>query len=710
MSPLFKQNKLTKKVFIENINNLPWYSIVLAIITFLIIAFVCLYFNMPERVNWKIGDKAEKTIISNKYISYKDVETEKYLRTQTQENTIGYVLKENTLSEITTNIHLLFNIIREFRNISQPTEQDINKLRLKINPYISDKLSNSSLYGLLTATEKELIIIENLSVETNTYILEKDLKEDTIYIHNAYKNATEYISKNTSDDKIKNICNDILKNTLKPNYLYSEEETKKLIQQKFSEIPDIYRTIEPGDVLISKGENITESKINLLKKAGMYKTNYSFINETTGIILLLLFSFIYVFTFLKRFNIILNNFQSALLLCIILSVCSLGFFATGTMLFNSYDNYKIAYVAIMWIIVSVMLIYNLLSKYLSIFILTFLSVMIGFCLGKDIRIVAISLLVGLCAIWAVSIIKARVELINVFILLAIITVIQIIIIGIISNDPFNKIIYEQVKYAIFTIPMSVLIFFILSGILEKTFHLTTDMRLVELTNADNPLLKNMLLKAPGTYTHSISVSYIAEACAESINANVLLAKAGSYFHDIGKINNPEYFIENQYSENLHNDITPQLSGMVIRAHVKIGVEYAIKFKLPEKVINIIKEHHGTSLVSYFYNKFSENNNSLINVESQFRYEGPRPQTKESAIVMIADSVEAASRSLQSPTPNKIETLVNSIVSGKLNDGQFSECPLTFSDISKIKLTCVKCLLHVLHSRIEYPATTSNKQN
>ncbi len=148
--------------------------------------------------------------------------------------------------------------------------------------------------------------------------------------------------------------------------------------------------------------------------------------------------------------------------------------------------------------------------------------------------------------------------------------------------------------------------------------------------------------------------------------------------------------------------------MVIRSHVKLGAVYAKKYKLPTKVINLIKEHHGTGLVSFFYQQFNDNNTDIVNVESQFRYEGPKPRSKEAAIIMIADSVEAASRSLKSPTPNKIETMVNSIVSGKLGDGQFNDCPLTLADISKIKLVCIKSLMHTLHKRIEYPQSINSK--
>lgn len=710
MSSLFKKtdkNSNFKDIFKNSFSTISWYMVLTAVLTFLILVFVCMYFSWPESLNYEIGQKSKSNIVSKKYISFRDIDTESYLKKQIADNSVGYVLQENTLSEITSDIHTIFTIIREERLLGLKSYQDIDTLKYKISPYISDKISGTTLYYLLTISETDLYKAENLSVETNTFILEKNLAEDVVSMRKSYFAAQNYINSKTQNKEIIFICQDIFKNTVKPNLVYSVTETEKIKKENLAKIPEIYRTLEPGDIILSKGEIITPEKERLLAKCGFIKTNSVFYKEMCGIVLLIIFSFLYVFTFLRKYNIFISNFQNILLLSVIISVCSLGFVATGTVFWGEIDNYRLGYIAVMWVVVTVMLIYNLVSKYLSLFILTFLSVLCGLLLGKDIRIVAVSLLIGLVAIWAVSKIKARIELINTYLIILVITVIQIFTVGLINNDSFEIIFYEHIKFGVFSIPTSVLIFFIISGILERLFNLTTDMRLMELTSADNALLKNLLLKAPGTYTHSISVSYIAEACAETIGANVLLTKAGAYFHDIGKINNPEYFIENQYSENIHNEITPQLSVMVIRSHVKLGGEYAKKYKIPTKIIDIIKQHHGTSLVSYFYHKFSDNNTSLINVESQFRYEGPKPQSKEAAIIMIADSVEAASRSMQGPTPNKIETLVNSIVSGKLSDGQFSECPLTFSDISKIKLSCVKSLLHILHSRIEYPAGNTN---
>ena len=689
--------------------NIVWYNVLISIITLVIVAFVCIYFHSPNTVEWKIGDIATKTIIASSPVSYEDTKTEQLIKEEIIDNTIGYQENPSLLIQIISNIKLLFNTIISNRSNPNITQKEVDNLKLAIGPYISGKLSDDSLLILLTIDDKILYQIENDVLDIENDILRKNLKDNTFYINKAYKEAGELLEKKYPKSKYNDLTLEIIKNTLKPNLIYSEEKTAELRRAQEDKFPKIYRTIAPGEVIVSKGETISEYSLEVLKQAGFYKNKLTFFENSIGIICLILFGYVYIIIFLKKFNLIIYDYHKSLLFGIILVFSMSGFWIMGSILMNSFDNYRLGYIAIMWIIASAMLVYNLLSRYLAFFILAFLSIIIGYSLGNDFRIITLSIITGMCALWAVSKIKARTDLIIIFIILALVTIVQVFIFGLIYNENFHIILNDSVKFAVFTIPSASLVYYIFSGILERFFDITTDMRLLELSNSNSPLLKNLAIKAPGTYIHSIAVSYIAEACAEAINANVLLTRVGAYYHDIGKINNPQYFIENQYNVNIHDAISPQLSVMVIRSHVKLGIEYAKKYKLPKKVIDLIKEHHGTGLVSYFYQQFNDNNTDLVSVESQFRYEGPKPQSKEAAIIMIADSVEAASRSLKSPTPNKIETLVNSIVSGKLGDGQFNECQLTLADISKIKLICIKSLIHTLHKRLEYPQKQNEKE-
>jgi len=244
---------------------------------------------------------------------------------------------------------------------------------------------------------------------------------------------------------------------------------------------------------------------------------------------------------------------------------------------------------------------------------------------------------------------------------------------------------------------------IVSGIFpvfEYVFNISTDMKLLEIGNLNNPLLKELAIKTPGTYHHSIVVSSLAEAAASAIGANSLLAKVGSYYHDIGKIKKPIYFVENQADGiNPHDKLKPSMSALIIMNHVKYGVEIAKKYKLSSSIIDIIQEHHGTTLIKYFYNKAKEA--GLNPKEEDFRYPGPKPQTKEAGIIMIADEVEAASKTLSNPTSKHLEEYVRKIVRDIFLDGQLDECELTLKDLNSITDSFINVLVGIFHHRIEY---------
>ncbi len=242
--------------------------------------------------------------------------------------------------------------------------------------------------------------------------------------------------------------------------------------------------------------------------------------------------------------------------------------------------------------------------------------------------------------------------------------------------------------------------------LEGWFGIETDISLLELSDANHPLLKQLVQRAPGTYNHSINVASIAESAAESIGANGLLCRVGAYYHDIGKMRKPEYFIENQSGDNKHDLLVPSMSTLVIIAHVKEGSEMARKHHLPQRIVDMIEQHHGTTLIEYFYRQAWEKNELLDPhhelEEASFRYPGPKPKTPEAAVIMLADAVESASRTLREPTPSRIEHLVNEILKKKLDDGQFDECSVTLKQLHTIKEQLIKSLNAMYHARVKYP--------
>jgi putative nucleotidyltransferase with HDIG domain len=255
-------------------------------------------------------------------------------------------------------------------------------------------------------------------------------------------------------------------------------------------------------------------------------------------------------------------------------------------------------------------------------------------------------------------------------------------------------------------------------ILENLFKITTDISWLEASDLNHPLLRRMTIEAPGTYHHSLVVANLAESAAEAIGANATLCRVCSYFHDVGKLIKPDYYTENMnFERNPHDDLAPTMSALIIIAHVKEGIDLALKHGLSRQIIDIIQQHHGTSLVYYFYKRALQQQDDartggkIMNLregdvpevrEETFRYSGPKPQTKESAIISLADMVESASRSLEKPTPQKIEQLVTELIGQRIADGQLVECDLTLADLNTIAERFRFTLMTMLHTRIAYP--------
>ncbi|MBI3037571.1 HDIG domain-containing protein, partial [bacterium] len=245
--------------------------------------------------------------------------------------------------------------------------------------------------------------------------------------------------------------------------------------------------------------------------------------------------------------------------------------------------------------------------------------------------------------------------------------------------------------------------------LETFFALATSSKLLELTDLSQPILKRLAEEAPGTHHHSLMVGTLAEAASKEISGDVLLTKIGAYYHDIGKLKRPLYFAENQSDRNQHDQLTPYMSSLILVGHIRDGLELAKEYSLPDQVTPFISQHHGTTLISYFYQQAKSDTDGQEVSEDRFRYPGPKPQTKETAIVMLADSIEAAVRTLPQHTRGSIEGLVKKIIENKFNDeNQLDESDLTLKDIEKIEQTFIRVLTSMYHGRVDYPGKLSNQ--
>lgn len=329
----------------------------------------------------------------------------------------------------------------------------------------------------------------------------------------------------------------------------------------------------------------------------------------------------------------------------------------------------------------------------------------GLLLEGQMHYALLSLTGSLCAVFKGRQYIGRLSILGTGLLISMVNVATIISLHLISDSSFSLQFFINIVMGFIGGIIVAIVVSSLLPLLEYLFGVTSYIKLLELSNLNHDLLREMLIHAPGTYQHSMVVGSLAEEAAKSVNANYLLARVGSYYHDIGKITKPEYFIENLMGgPNKHDKLNPNMSSLILISHIKDGIELAKKYKLQPGLVDFILEHHGTDLIRYFYNKAKEKEFPDLHSfkEDHFRYPGPKPQSKETAIVMLADSVEAASRSLTDPTPSRIQGLVEKIINEKFVDGQLDECDLTLKDLHKIINSFVRILNGMFHSRVDYP--------
>ena len=338
-----------------------------------------------------------------------------------------------------------------------------------------------------------------------------------------------------------------------------------------------------------------------------------------------------------------------------------------------------------------------------------LSTIVAAIYGNDFGILVVLLFVGTISTFAVRQIQARSWTLKAMLYISGAYVISITATELLKHTEFSAL-WDMWALGILNGIFSPFLTYGFMVIFEYIFQLTTNSTLLELSDLNKPLLRELAIRAPGTYHHSIMVGNLSEAAAEAVGGNALLTRVAAYYHDIGKMEKPEYFVENQKGgKNPHEKLTPSMSCLILISHVKRGLEIAEEYNLPKEIRDFIPQHHGTNIIRFFYQKALEGSDDCEINESDFRYHGPKPQTKETGILMLADAVEAGSRTLKEPSVSRIRSMVSSVINERLTDAELDECPLTIRDLKHVRESFVNTLTGMFHGRIEYPKATEFRQ-
>jgi putative nucleotidyltransferase with HDIG domain len=537
---------------------------------------------------------------------------------------------------------------------------------------------------------KELLIRDVLPQLSYTTITEDNLSQVLRDYHMVMDERINQIP-------MRQIAKQILSAFLIPNSMVDVEATKK----QESDFIESYKLEYPvmiykGERIISKDDIVTEDKIDVLRTIGYLdennKPDYLFLGS---VLILLLMLWGVLATFMKAFT--QKTFNSRNELMLIASIMVLTVFLAW-MAKNFFPDYA-PYITIGFIAPVLLAIF--LDIQLAIIVNLIITIAVSVMFKDNPTFIIMHVINGTFAAFLSANASQRRRISLAGLAIGAANIFIVFCMGVIEKKDWPTLLNESGIVFLNGI-LSVILAIGLLPFLESIFNMITHLKLLELGDPNHPLLKRLLMEAPGTYHHSLMVGNLAEVGTRAIGGNALLARVGAYFHDIGKLKRPGFFKENQMSENPHDRITPNLSTLVITSHTKDGEELAVKYKLPKVIRDIIIQHHGTTLVAYFYHKAKQNEKGLEVKESNFRYEGPRPQTREAAVVLLADAVEAAVRSLQDKTKGKIEGLIRKIIKDKLDDGQLDYCDLTLKNMNDIANGFLTVLSGFFHERTEYP--------
>ncbi len=660
------------------------------------------FYYLPQEYSVKAGQVSTRTIRAAQDYTFEDT-AKTTERRQAAADNVGeiYILDRRVMVEMENKIEQAFDSY--YSTVRRDDLDTKSKIRILREEYSLSDVAASVLVNMESDTLKVLTAesVNLLRDNWNLGVRDFEVNEKKVKI----LNQIELLNYNSPyRDLIKAVFNKI---ELKPNYAYDEEATIKAKEEAAETESPVLITIHRGQNIVNEGEVVTAGQLEILEALGYQKK--SPLISMLGFALFLALWLVLTGYFIKYFcRETYNNEQKLIILSLTVFIIAL----LSKLILSVNISDKADSAALVGLLVPIaagsMIITIILDSRLAIYITVVLSFFLGIMSDNELMHTIYAFICGLVGVYAVSKFKQRLDWVRAGLFISIAGIVSIAALGLMNGASLNIILFGM-GLSIINGFFSAIFAYGSLPFFEHAFKITTSVRLMEMANPNQPLLKRLLLEAPGTYHHSVLVGNLAEAAADTIGADSLLVRVGAYYHDIGKLKRPYFFIENQVGgENPHDKLTPALSTLIITSHVKDGLELAQQHALPPIIVDFIAQHHGTSLATYFYHKALENDSLDSVKESDYRYEAPKPKSKETAIVMLADNVEAAVRSMTTATPGKIEGLVRKIIKERLQDGQLDESALTFKDLDLIAQAFSRILNGILHNRIEYPENVLEK--
>jgi putative nucleotidyltransferase with HDIG domain len=690
------------------------------------------------------GEIARSDIIAPANLSIEDKETTEKRRKEAADAILPvYVLDANVFSDTEENIREFFNYGREWlkkpvtierrdefqKDIQEKYDFEIpsKDLRLLIKTKFSAVTEESliSLLGKISA--RGIILSKNLFIHGEqergfNLLMGPDVErifrvEEIIDTKEAKEILAEEISQLDLHRNEKALLTNLAKFFFSANISYSKAETEARKEQARQSTGAIFYTIKKGKVIIRKGDEVSKEALeqiniinqNLQARPG-WLTNLSGTFLLYALLFLALWYYLNSITRFRRALKIFIMMGTTLIISVLLyklSIFLANIFSASTniFLFSYTESYWYAFLFQFGVLLFAFLAGNQLALIYTILN----SLLVGYLFKENFLLMIFCLIGGLAAIYGIKY-YGRQKRTSAFragiFLVAPINIIVILVIHLIRETmgPIDMLASELFMGVLGGI-LSGSLAFLLLPVFENVFDFLTQTKLLELMNTDLPIFKQMATEAPGSYQHSLTVASLAERAAEEIKLDSMLVKAGAFYHDIGKIKRPEYFIENRIENpDMHKDLKPSMSTLVIINHVKEGVELAKKLKLPEKIREIIAQHHGRSLMRFFFQKAKEKYDPEMHKigEESYRYAGPIPESKEAALIMLSDSVEAAARSLKTPSLPSLRKVITEIFNNYIQDGQLDDCYFSFKELQAIASTFLSTLYSIYHPRVEYP--------